>query len=66
MKANVGTLRQQSALCEAERPVIVITDDEKLQRLLNGRKLTVVEFYPDTTGGDGESNSAFKVKVALG
>jgi hypothetical protein len=65
MEANVGTLRQQSALCDADRPVIAITDDENLRILLGGRKLQVVEFYPDTTDGDGEFNSTFKVKVSL-
>lgn len=65
MEANVGTLRQQSALCDAERPVIAITGDEKLQTLLGGRSLRVVEFYPDTTDGEGNRNSTFKIKLAL-
>lgn len=65
MKANVGELRQQSALADADRPVIIISDDERLNELLGGLKLRVVEFYPDTTDGDGKWNSTFKIKVAI-
>ncbi len=65
MRANVGELRQQSALADADRPVIIISDDEELKVLLGGRKLRVVEFYPDTTDGEGKWNSTFKIKVAI-
>ncbi len=65
MKANVGELRQQSALADADRPVIISSDDEELKTLLGTRKLRVVEFYPDTTDGDGKWNSTFKIKVAI-
>ena len=65
MKARVGELRQQSALAESDRPVIIISDDEALKELLAGRRLEVVEFYPDTTDGDGKWGGTFKIKVAL-
>lgn len=65
MKARVGELRQQSALADSDTPVIVISDDTVLNELLSGRKLTVVEFYPDTTDGDGKWNGTFKIKVAI-
>lgn len=65
MKANVGELRQQSALADADRPVIIISDDERLKEILGGLKLRVVEFYPDTTDGDGKWCSTFKIKVAI-
>lgn len=65
MKTNVGELRRQSALEDSDTPVIVITGGEKLEKLLNGKRLKVVEFYPDTTDGEGKWNSAFKIKVVL-
>lgn len=65
MKARVGELRQQSALADSDRPVIIISDDDELKGLLGARKLRVVEFYPDTTDGDGKWNSTFKIKVAI-
>ena len=65
MRANVGELRQQSALADADRPVIIISDDEELKVLLGGRKLRVAEFYPDTTDGEGKWNSTFKIKVVI-
>lgn len=65
METNVGNLRQRSARCDANEPVIVVTDDEKLERLLNGCKMRVVEFYPSTTFGDGKPSSTFKIKIAL-
>ncbi len=65
METNVGTLRQQSALSAADRPVIIITDDAKLEKLLGGKRLKVVEFYPDTTDFDGAWRATFKVKVTL-
>ncbi len=65
MDANVGELRAQAAYTDSQTPVIVITDDEELRKLLGGRKLVVAEFYPDTTDGDGHFNRSFKVKVRI-
>lgn len=59
--ATVGDLRSQSALAESQRPVIVVTDDDDLKELISS--LEVVEVYPDTTDGQRNWNSTFKIKV---
>lgn len=65
MNANVGELRQQSAFADSDEPVIVVTEDEELIRLLAGSKLRVVEFYPDTTNNGSGWMPTFKVSIAL-
>lgn len=65
MDINVGALRQQSAFADSKTPLIVICDDEALKKLLDGIRLEVVEFYPDTTDGNGNWKSSFKIKVAI-
>lgn len=65
MDINVGSLRQQTALSDSERPIIIVTDDEYLQDLLGSRKLEIVEFYPDHTDANGKWNPTFKIKVEL-
>lgn len=65
METNLGSLRQRSAFADSKTPVIIISDDEALKKLLSGKKIEVVEFYPDTTDGNGQWNSSFKIKVAL-
>lgn len=65
MDINVGSLRQQAAFADSKTPVIAICDDEALNRLLQGQKLEVVKFYPDTTDGDGNWTGSFKIKLAL-
>ena len=65
MKTNAGTLRQQSALLDADTPIIIVTEDKELRKFLQGRNIKVVEFYPDTTDGEGNFNRTFKIKVAV-
>lgn len=51
--ARCGELRQQSALLDSGTPVIVVTDDEELKRLLEerGLELRVTWVHPATTDG---------------
>lgn len=66
MKTNVGELRQQSALQGADHPVIAIPGrDSELAKLLGGRRLKVLKFYPDTTNGEGQWENTFKIVVDL-
>ncbi len=65
MDTRVGNLRQQTALQSGSEPIVVITEDAELLRLLEGRKLKVESFYPDTTDGNGEFNPSFKIEVSL-
>lgn len=59
MKTNVGELRHQSAYCDGDRPVVIVTDDPSLKSL----NLSVVEFYPDTTDQYGGNQPTFKIQV---
>lgn len=59
MKTNVGELRAQSAYCDSERQVIIVSSDPEIGKL----NLRVVEFYPDTTDAKGNWTPTFKVKV---
>lgn len=65
METTVGELRHQSAYSSSRTPVITVTKDAELQKLLGGRRLTVVRFYPDTTDAAGNFTSTFKIEVAL-
>jgi hypothetical protein len=53
-------MRQQSALVEATREIVVVTRDKRTHELLGGRKLKVLRTYPDTTDG-----GVFKIEVEL-
>ncbi len=61
MKTTVGSLRQQTALSDADRRVVLVTDDKELAPLISD--LEIVEFYPDTTDERGNWNSTFKIQV---
>lgn len=60
-EATVGDLRQQTALCNADRRVVLV------QRLSDGScKATsyrVVSVYPDTTDEHGKWISSFKIEI---
>ena len=67
MGTTVGTLRMQSAIADADRPVVAVTEDETLRVLLGNRRLVVVSVYPDTNDGAdaGLYRPTFKVELAL-
>lgn len=66
MEARVGKLREQSALCHAEQPLIIVTEDDGLGELLRGKRLEVVRVYPDTEGaGIRGHDPSFKIEVKL-
>lgn len=62
-ECTVGQLRQQSALCDADRRVILVqrNRDGKLVRT----PYRVVRCYPDTTDEHGNFNSTFKLEVEV-
>lgn len=65
MKRNsVGALRQQSALCDADRPIVLVSSDPLVQALLN--QLEVVRVYPDTTDQNRsfDNGGTFKIEVS--
>ncbi len=62
MEANVGSLREQSALCDADRRLVIVSDDPEVKALC----LQVVKVYPDTTDEHGRYVSTFKIKVRRG
>ena len=62
---TVGKLRQQSALCDSDRPVMVKVEDEELLKLLGGQTISVIRVYPDMTHPGGHFRSTFKVEIAL-
>ena len=66
MNIEVGPLRQQTACADCNLPVVVVTHDEDLQELLDGRKLEIVEFYADAKDASGKWNPTFKIVVRLG
>ena len=61
-KDRVGELRAQSAYCNANRRVVLVSANPELNRLL--QTMEVVQFYPDTTDEFGNPDEAtFKIKV---
>jgi hypothetical protein len=60
---SVGKLRQQSALCDADRRVVLVSDDPQVSKLLQSLGLEVVRFYPDTTNEHGTFEPTFKIQV---
>lgn len=61
MSNTVGAMRQQSALCNADREIVLVTDDETLSQLV--ASLVVEKTYPDTCDEFGNWRSTFKIKV---
>jgi hypothetical protein len=61
---GVGKLRQQSALCDAERRVVLVSDDPQVRKLIQSLGLEVVRFYPDTTDEFGSfAEGTFKIQI---
>lgn len=60
-QCTVGKLRQQTALSEADRRVVLVTKNEKLLPLV--KQARVVRCYPDTTDENGNWNGTFKIEV---
>jgi hypothetical protein len=60
--STVGKLRQQTALCDADRRVVLVTKDAELAKLLT--RVSVVGCYPDTTDEHGNWTGTFKIEVA--
>ncbi len=59
---TVGKLRQQSALCDANRRVVLVSSDPEVSKLL--KFLEVVDMFPDTTNEYGSnSEPTFKIHV---
>ncbi len=61
---GVGKLRQQSALCDSDRRVVLVAScmDPDIAEILS--KLEVVCFYPDTTDENHSfDESTFKIEV---
>ncbi len=61
---TVGKLRQQSALCDADRRVVLVASsmDPDIAKILS--TLEVECFYPDTTNEKGSFDEpTFKIRV---
>ena len=58
---TVGTVRQQTALCNADRRVILIPGP-KLAMVLGTRRIILKSCYPDTIDENREWNSTFKIE----
>lgn len=59
---SVGKLRQQSALCDANRRVVLVSSDPEVRKILS--QLEVVRFYSDTTDENHSfSEPTFKIEV---
>jgi hypothetical protein len=61
---EVGTLRQQSALKNADCRVVLIPSLE-LKKLLGNKKIVLTQCYPDTCDEDGRWNSTFKIEAEI-
>ena len=58
---TVGTLRQQTALADASRPLVLAAEDEESRALIG--QFEIVNAYPDMTNERGEFVSTFKIVV---
>lgn len=66
MGNTVGELRAQAAYEKSGIPVVIVTRDDELEKLLGDRELVIEEFYPDTCDAKGDRNKpSFKIKVSL-
>lgn len=60
--STVGKLRQQSALCDANRRVVLVSTDPVISSLLS--TLEVVDIFPDTTNENHSFDEpTFKIEV---
>lgn len=61
-KPTVGLIRQQSAFCDADRRVVLISSDPEVSRIL--AQLEITDIFPDTTNECGSfSEPTFKIRV---
>jgi len=60
-KGTIGHMRQQSALVDADTPIILVSKNRAVMALIKGLK--VVATYPDTTDADGNWTGAFKIEI---
>jgi len=61
-RATVGLIRQQSALCDADRRVVLVSSDPEVSRIL--AQLEITDIFPDTTNERGSfSEPTFKIRV---
>lgn len=58
---TVGQLRQQSALVDADTPIVLVSKNHAVMQLIRGLK--VVRVYPDTTDAEGNFSGTFKIEV---
>jgi hypothetical protein len=64
-RADVGRLREQSALSPADTQVVVVSKDPDIANLL--KHWRVVAVYPDTTDAEGrwvQGKGTFKIELA--
>ena len=59
--ATVGAMRQQAALSDSDRQIVIVSQDPVIQKL----GLKVVRTYPDTTDQHGNfgNGGTFKIEV---
>lgn len=59
-ETDVGRLRQASAFCDSDRPLIIVSTDPKIQQL----DLVVGAVYPDTCIFAGKDfHRCFKIEI---
>ncbi|HEV3059736.1 MAG TPA: hypothetical protein VGY48_15905 [Vicinamibacterales bacterium] len=58
---TVGQMRQQSALADADTPIVLVSKNNAVLQLIRGLK--VVRVYPDTTDAEGNWSGTFKIEV---
>lgn len=61
-ECTVGELRQQTALCDAKRRVVLVRKSPTTGKLIS-TPYRVVCAYPDTTDEHGHFESAFKLEI---
>lgn len=57
MGARVGSLRQQTALCDSDTLILIVSHDDSL------KNLQIVRAYPDTIDDEGYWGAFFKIEV---
>jgi hypothetical protein len=60
--ATIGKLRQQSALCDSDRRVVLVSSDPEVSKIL--AKLEVTDMFQDSTNEHGSfGEPTFKIRV---